>query len=92
VLRQSGGFRHHKVRGTSLITVGGHTQRGITSDFFVSLVFSLTKHPFNGTGKLEPLKHAFASCWFRRINREHRLVYKVADTIVFVLIAKGQYE
>lgn len=52
----------------------------------------LTEHPFTGTGKPELLKHSLAGSWSRRINREHRLVYEVADTIVSVLSAKGHYE
>ena len=51
----------------------------------------LTEHPFTGTGKPEPLKHALAGCWSRRINREHRLVYEVSEDMVFVLSARGHY-
>ena len=36
------------------------------------------RHPFTGTGKPEPLKRNLAGWWSRRINREHRLVYRVA--------------
>ena len=32
---------------------------------------------FQGTGKPEPLKHEFKGYWSRRINQEHRLVYRV---------------
>jgi toxin YoeB len=32
--------------------------------------------PFNGIGKPEPLKHALAGFWSRRITEEHRMVYK----------------
>jgi toxin YoeB len=56
------------------------------------LLEELTEHPFTGTGKPEPLKHALTGYWSRRINREHRLVYEVTDTIVSVLSAKGHYE
>lgn len=56
------------------------------------LLEELSQHPFTGTGKPEPLKHALAGCWSRRINREHRLVYEVAENLVFVLSAKGHYE
>ena len=33
--------------------------------------------PFTGIGKPEPLKHAFAGFWSRRINDEHRMVYRL---------------
>lgn len=52
----------------------------------------LSEHPYTGTGKPEPLKHLLSGLWSRRINREHRLVYEVTDTIVFILSAKGHYE
>ncbi|MBP6385460.1 MAG: Txe/YoeB family addiction module toxin [Pseudarcicella sp.] len=51
----------------------------------------LAEHPFTGTGKPEPLKHSLAGCWSRRINQEHRLVYEVTDTIIFILSTKGHY-
>jgi toxin YoeB len=38
-----------------------------------------------GISKPEPLRHAFAGCWSRRISEEHRLVYLVdADDIVIL--------
>jgi toxin YoeB len=58
----------------------------------ILLLEELALHPFTGTGKPEQLIHSLAGCWSRRINREHRLVYEVADTIVFILSAKGHYE
>jgi toxin YoeB len=36
-----------------------------------------TSNPFSGTGKPEPLKGDLAGWWSRRIDQEHRLVYKV---------------
>ncbi len=45
--------------------------------------------PFTGLGKPEPLKHGLAGYWSRRINDEHRIVYKVeADSL---LIAQLRY-
>lgn len=56
------------------------------------LLEELTYHPFTGTGKPEQLKHSLTNCWSRRINREHRLIYEVTDTIVNILSAKGHYQ
>ena len=36
------------------------------------------RHPFKGTGKPEPLGGNLSGWWSRRINQEHRLVYRVA--------------
>ena len=40
------------------------------------LLKDTTRHPFDGIGKPEPLRHALAGYWSRRITDEHRLVYK----------------
>lgn len=50
-----------------------------------SLVKDIQHSPFEGIGKPEPLKHALASYWSRRINDEHRMIYKVdSESIYFV--------
>jgi toxin YoeB len=41
------------------------------------LIEVTARDPFTGIGKPEPLKHAFAGIWSRRINDEHRMVYRV---------------
>ena len=47
------------------------------------LIEDVLRDPFSGIGKPEPLKHALAGAWSRRIDDEHRLVYLVeADDIV----------
>jgi toxin YoeB len=42
------------------------------------LIRECTRHPFKGTGKPEPLKDNMRGWWSRRIDREHRLVYRVS--------------
>jgi len=44
------------------------------------LIDDARRHPFAGLGKPEPLKGRYAGWWSRRINREHRLVYRVHGT------------
>ena len=41
------------------------------------LIQEIEREPFAGIGKPEPLKHALSGYWSRRINDEHRIVYKV---------------
>ena len=53
------------------------------------LIKEITRTPHSGAGKPEPLKHALSGYWSRRINEEHRIVYKVADDSV--LIAQLRY-
>lgn len=44
------------------------------------LLKSIRQDPFRGIGKPEPLKYDLKGYWSRRINGEHRLVYKIAGT------------
>ena len=47
------------------------------------LIRETQREPFAGVGKPEPLKHALAGYWSRRINEEHRMVYKIeGDTLL----------
>lgn len=50
-----------------------------------ALLKEIERLPFEGTGKPEPLKHNFSEWWSRRINLEHRLVYKVENSSIIVL-------
>jgi len=42
-----------------------------------SLIQEVMRDPFHGVGKPEPLRHALAGFWSRRITDEHRMVYRV---------------
>ena len=49
------------------------------------LLEEVQRDPFGGIGKPEPLKHALAGFWSRRITDEHRLVYRVeGDDLLIV--------
>lgn len=48
--------------------------------------------PFSGIGKPEPLKHLGSNLWSRRINLEHRLVYRVERTCILFLQARYHYD
>ena len=47
--------------------------------------------PFEGIGKPEPLKENLSGWWSRRINLEHRLVYKVNNNKIFILQCRKHY-
>jgi toxin YoeB len=49
------------------------------------LVRDVLRNPFEGIGKPEALKHQFKGYWSRRINHEHRLIYKVSDTSIIII-------
>jgi toxin YoeB len=50
-----------------------------TLDRVNALLKECMREPFRGTGKPEPLGGNLSGWWSRRINREHRLVYRVAS-------------
>lgn len=57
------------------------------------LLQELQEHPRTGTGQVEQLKHFKEETWSRRINHEHRLVYRINDDVVTVRVisAYGHY-
>ncbi|MFV0341468.1 MAG: Txe/YoeB family addiction module toxin [Anaerocolumna sp.] len=56
-----------------------------------SLIKEITRTPFEGTGKPEPLKHQLQGFWSRRIDQENRLVYRVNDDSIEILSCKLHY-
>lgn len=47
--------------------------------------------PFAGTGKPEPLKQNLSGYWSRRISGEHRLVYKVDNSVLYIAQCRYHY-
>ena len=56
-----------------------------------TLIKDIQRQPFQGIGKPEPLKHNWTGYWSRRINREHRLVYKISEDTVFIAQCRYHY-
>ena len=54
-----------------------------------ALIKDTMRSPFEGIGKPEPLRHALAGYWSRRITDEHRMVYKVEGNSL--LLAQLRY-
>jgi toxin YoeB len=48
------------------------------------LLKEIMRNPYAGVGKPEPLKHALQGYWSRRINAEHRIVYKRAGNQILI--------
>jgi toxin YoeB len=57
-----------------------------------NILESTYKTPFEGIGKPEPLKTNYSGYWSRRINQEHRIVYKVENTQIVVHSLYGHYQ
>jgi toxin YoeB len=56
-----------------------------------TLIKDIRRQSFNGLGDPEPLKHNWSSYWSRRIDREHRLVYKGTDESIIVVQCHYHY-
>lgn len=56
-----------------------------------SFIREIERIPFEGNGKPEPLKHDLSGFWSRRINLEHRLVYKIEDDKIVILQCRYHY-
>lgn len=55
------------------------------------LIKDIKREPFEGLGKPEPLKHALSGYWSRRINDEHRMVYKINDDSLLIAQLRFHY-
>ena len=56
-----------------------------------TLLKDIQREPFDGLGKPEPLRYELQGCWSRRINDEHRLVYKVNSYGIVVISCMYHY-
>ncbi|TVR68581.1 MAG: Txe/YoeB family addiction module toxin [Marinilabiliales bacterium] len=56
-----------------------------------NLLKDIQKHPYSGIGKPEELKYELSGWWSRRINREHRLIYRVVNNEIQVLSLRYHY-
>ena len=55
------------------------------------LIRETQREPFAGMGKPEPLKHALSGYWSRRINDEHRMVYRVEGDALMIAQLRFHY-
>lgn len=55
------------------------------------LIGVIQRDPFAGIGKPEPLKGDLSGYWSRRIDDEHRFVYRADDKEVKILKARYHY-
>ena len=55
------------------------------------LIKEIQREPFTGIGKPEPLKHALAGFWSRRITDEHRIVYRIEDDALLIAQLRFHY-
>ncbi len=56
-----------------------------------ALIKDIAQHPHQGIGNPEPLKHSWSGYWSRRIDREHRLVYKAEGEVITIVQCRYHY-
>ena len=56
------------------------------------LLKDISRQPFTGKGKPEPLKFQYSGYWSRRIDAEHRLIYKVKDDEIHIAKCRFHYD
>jgi toxin YoeB len=58
----------------------------------MKLIEDTKRTPFGGIGKPEPLKGELSGWWSKRIDQEHRLIYRVEGESLLILQARGHYD
>jgi toxin YoeB len=56
------------------------------------LIKDISRNPFNGIGKPEPLKFKYRGWWSRRFDEEHRLIYRVKDDEIHIIKCRFHYD
>lgn len=56
------------------------------------LIKDISRQPYDGLGKPEPLKHNYKGFWSRRIDGEHRLIYQVKEDEIRIVKCRFHYD
>ncbi len=56
------------------------------------LIKDISRHPYEGLGKPEPLKFDLSGLWSRRITTEHRIVYKIQEDDILIFTCRYHYD
>ena len=57
-----------------------------------ALIKDISRQPYEGIGKPEPLKHNYRGYWSRRIDGEHRLIYQAGDDEIRIVKCRFHYD
>ena len=55
------------------------------------ILLDIDRHPYEGIGKPEALKHSLSGYWSRRINLEHRCVYRIEANEIQIAQLRHHY-
>jgi toxin YoeB len=56
------------------------------------LLKDISRNPFSGIGKPEPLKYKYKGFWSRRISDEHRLIYQIKEDSILIAKCRFHYD
>jgi len=56
------------------------------------LIKDISRHPYEGIGKPEPLKYKYRGFWSRRIDSENRLIYQVREDEIRIIKCRFHYD
>jgi len=56
------------------------------------LLKEISRHPYSGLGKPEPLKYKYKGFWSRKITEEHRLIYKYREDEIQIAKCRFHYD
>jgi len=56
------------------------------------LIKDISRSPYEGIGKPEALKHKYRGYWSRRIDEEHRLIYRITDIEIWIVKCRFHYD
>ena len=56
------------------------------------LLRDISRNPYSGIGKPEPLKYKYKGFWSRRIDGEHRLIYKYKENAILIAKCRFHYD
>jgi toxin YoeB len=57
-----------------------------------ALLKDISRNPYSGLGKPEPLKYKYQGFWSRKIDNEHRLIYQVKDDEIRIAKCRFHYD
>lgn len=55
------------------------------------LIKDINRNHHEGLGKPEPLRHSLSKFWSRRINEEHRLIYRIVEDEIHIAQLRYHY-
>ena len=84
-----------EVTSEAQVHISKHFKSGNQSSIkkITKILEELTENPFEGVGKPEALKYELSGLWSREINKKDRILYRVKEEIVTVVVisAIGHY-